>query len=59
MLLIGLLMSVAYIHYTIEDFKNWREQPAFLKLIMFEVGCYLIMCVFLLLLFLFVGFGFF
>ena len=52
-------MSVAYIHYTIEDFKNWREQPAFLKLIMFEVGCYLIMCVFLLLLFLFVGFGFF
>jgi len=52
MLLIGWLVFAFYIHYSIDDFKNWREQPPFLKLVMFHVGLGFIVFSFMLFIFL-------
>lgn len=51
MLLIGWLFCVVYIYYSIEDFKNWRKQPPYLKLVMFHIGLGFIVCSFLLIIF--------
>lgn len=56
-LLIGWLICVFYIHHSIEDFKNWRLQPAYLKLVMFHIGLGFIVFSFMLILFLLKEFG--
>jgi len=57
MILTGWLMCLFYIHYSFEDFKTWREQPPYLKLVMFHIGLFFIACSFLLIIFILNGLG--
>lgn len=45
------IICLAYIYHSFEEFKNWKEQDYFMKLIMFHVTGVFIVFTFLLLLF--------
>lgn len=57
MLLIGWLLSAFFIQYLIEDFKNWRDQSLYMKLVIFHLGLFFTLCSFLIIIFILNGLG--
>lgn len=56
--IIGWLFCLVYIWHTFEDFKNWREQDMYMKLVMFHISAFFLLCNFVLLMFFFKKMGF-
>jgi len=52
------LFCLVYIWYTFEDFKNWREQDMYMKLVMFHMSIGFLLFSFILILFILKTVGF-